>query len=304
MQSVVVGILLALAASVTLNTAFLIQHAGVVRLPAVSARRPLATVRALGRSRAWMAGLALGCVGWALHVAALARAPLSLVQAFIAGGIAVTLPLAAVGLGHRLGRRELQALVLMGVALGLLALGLPGTRHAGAAPVALAGAIAGLATVALGLVLAVRGPRRPMALALAGGLFYGAADMATKQLTGVAAGSGPAEALGSAWLLVAIAATVAAFFAFQRALQDDRPVVVVALMTAATNVSTIAGGTVVFGDQLGTRPPLQAVHAAAFVLVTLAAWRLVRAQATLVAGDQPRRPIRAPTGRAPGRHAS
>jgi drug/metabolite transporter (DMT)-like permease len=300
-QSVAVGIALALAASVALNTAFLLQHAGAVDLPAVSPRRPVATLRALAGSRTWLAGLALGCVGWALHVGALSRAPLSLVQAFIAGGIAVTLPVAAVALGHRLRTRELHAIGLMALALVLLSLGLHGGRHATAAPAALATATAGLAAVALALALGVHDDRRPVALGLAGGLLYGAADIAIKALTGA---SGAAEVASSPWLFVAIAATVGAFFAFQRALQSHRPVVVIALMTAATNVSAIVGGLVVFGDPLGATPLLAAAHIAAFALVAAAAWRLAPAQAGLVVPPQPPPRIRAPTGSAPGRHAS
>jgi hypothetical protein len=54
------------------------------------------------------------------------------------------------------------------------------------------------------------------------------------------------------------------------------------LMTAATNVSSIAGAFVVFGDPLGRTPVLAAAHAVAFALVFVAAWRLAPAQAGLV----------------------
>ena len=305
MQSVAVGIPLALAASVALNTSFLVQHAGAVDLPAVSLRRPLATLRTLAGSRTWLGGLGLGCTGWALHVAALTRAPLSLVQAFVAGGVALTLPLAAVGLKHRVRRRERHGVALMVLALVLLSLGLRGGRHAGAPPLVLAGAILGLMACAGALALRARGERRPMGLGVAGGLLYGAADIATKALTGVAAESGAAAVLSSPWLPAAAGATVAAFFAFQRGLQTPHPVVVIGLMTAATNVSTILGGLVVFGDPLGSTPPLAVLHALAFALVAIAAWRLVPAQATLAARRHPRRPGRtAAAGSACGRHAS
>jgi len=38
----------------------------------------------------------VGLAGWALHVGAMRDAPLSLVQAFVAGGLALTVPMAAV----------------------------------------------------------------------------------------------------------------------------------------------------------------------------------------------------------------
>jgi hypothetical protein len=75
-------------------------------------------------------------------------------------------------------------------------------------------------------------------------------------------------------------------------------------MTAATNVSTILGGLVVFGDPLGATPALATLHVAAFVLVAAAAWRLVPAQTRLATRGHPG-PGRTPsTGSAWGRHAS
>src|SRR5437879_5261784 len=89
-----IGLGLALVASVALNIGFMLQHRGAVDAPPVSAKRPVATVVGLLRRRTWLLGLALGTTGWALHIAALARAPLSLVQAFVAGGLALLAPIA------------------------------------------------------------------------------------------------------------------------------------------------------------------------------------------------------------------
>jgi hypothetical protein len=125
----------------------------------------------------------------------------------------------------------------------------------------------------------VHGPRRPHALGLAGGLLYGAADLALKAATGLPAGA----LLGSPWPWAAAVATVGAFFSFQRGLQGDRPVAVIALMTAATNVGSILGAFVVLGEPLGRTPQLAAVHAVAVGLVVLAAWRLAPVQARLAA---------------------
>ncbi|HSD77626.1 MAG TPA: hypothetical protein VLA98_09480, partial [Solirubrobacteraceae bacterium] len=63
-----------------------------------------------------------------------------------------------------------------------------------------------------------------------------------------------------------------------------RPVTIIALMTAATNAGSIAGGFVVFGDRLGATPALGAAHVLGFVLVGVAAWRLAPSQAALAAG--------------------
>jgi hypothetical protein len=52
-------------------------------------------------------------------------------------------------------------------------------------------------------------------------------------------------------------------------------------MTAGTNVSSIAGGLIVFGDPLGRTPALAGAHALAFALVGVAAWLLAPSQARL-----------------------
>jgi hypothetical protein len=285
MSTVAVGLVLALAASVALNGSYLLQHAGSASAIDISPRRPVATLRSLLRSPAWAIGAVAGCTGWALHVAALSRAPLSLVQAFVAGGLALAAPMAIIGLGHRPRRDERRALALMVVALILLSIGLRDVgRHAAFAPAALAGYIGGLTLVAGALCALVRGAARPAALGFAGGLLYGAADLAIKALTGV---GGLGHVVTSPWAAVALACTVGAFFAFQRGLQVGRPLTVIALMTAATNVFSIAGGFAVFGDPLGRTPVLAVLHAAAFVLVALAAWGLAPTQARLATGPGP-----------------
>ncbi|HEY7076464.1 MAG TPA: hypothetical protein VH418_13895, partial [Solirubrobacteraceae bacterium] len=257
----------------------LLQHAGSVRTSAIDPRRPVRTLAALLRSPAWALGAVVGVTGWALHIGAMREAPLSLVQAFVAGGLALAVPMAAVGLGQRLAPGERQALALMVVALALLSLGLP--RDAARAHfegAALGAWLAGLGVLA-GLV-AARAPaaRRPAALGLAGGLLYGAADLALKAVTGASSAVSAAP-----WIAAAAVATMGAFFAFQRGLQTGRALPVIALMTAATNIGSIAGAFVVLGDRLGRTPQLAALHALAFALVLVAAWGLAPAQARLVA---------------------
>jgi hypothetical protein len=279
MSSTTIGVLLAIAAAVALNASYLMQHAGSSTTAAIDPRRPVATLVALLRSPIWAAGAVVGMTGWGLHIGALREAPLSLVQAFVAGGLALTAPMAALGLRRRPARGETQAVALMVLALALLSIGLAGGRHAHFTAVALAAALALLVSLAAVLAACAHGDHRPLALGVAGGLLYGAADMALKAVTGL---HGIGAIVASPWLYAALASTVGAFFAFQRGLQADRPVAVIALMTAATNVSSIAGAFVVYGDALGHSPLLAVAHGLAFVLVIVAAWLLAPAQAELV----------------------
>jgi hypothetical protein len=269
-----IGIALALAAAIALDGSFLIQHAGSPA-QAVDARRPLATMAALLRSPLWTLGAVAGMTGWALHIAAMREAPLSLVQAFVAGGLALAVPMAAIGLRVRPARADVHAIGLMVVALVGLSAGIRADGpHSHADTAALGLWIGAQCAAATLLAATVRGRRRAGALGVSGGLLYGAADLALKAVTGAG--------VASAWLPVAALTTAGAFFAFQRGLQSDRPLAVIALMTAATNASSIAGAFAAFGDPLGRTPALAVVHALALALVVVAAWRLAPAQARVV----------------------
>jgi hypothetical protein len=275
--AVVTGLALALAASVALNTGFLLQHHGVANAPAVSVLRPLATLASLLRRRLWLAGIALGTAGWAMHIAALTRAPLSLVQAFVAGGLALLAPIAKGWFGHDLKRSESTAVLVMAAALVGLGLGMRAVHHPAHVPGASLALFLGACAVGAGLI-AARGPAT--ALALAAGVLYGAADTAIKALTMVGSRSGLIAAARSPWLVAAVLTTVGAFFAFQRALQIGRPVTSIALMTAATYGVSIAAGLGILDEPLG-RGAIGVVHAVSFAAVVAAAWVLAPIQARL-----------------------
>ncbi len=269
MSSVAIGLALALAASVALNGSYVIQHVGSGDAPPIDPRRPLSTARGLLASRVWLAGGALGMAGWGAHVAALAHAPLSLVQAFVAGGLGLMAPLASRALGHALAPLEWLGVALAVTALGLLCVGIgsPGSHaSAGTASMVVYLGLCGAGAAALALLAR---SWRAQALGLAGGILYGAADVAIKAVTG--------DGLLSPWVLVAAVATAGAFFAFQRGLQRGRAVPVIVVMTAATTVVSVIGGFVVFGDPLGRTPALAALHLTAFALVTIAATTLAPA---------------------------
>ncbi len=282
MSHLALGLSLAVAASVALNASYLIQHAGSSQTPTIDARHPLGTMRSLLRSRLWLGGGGLGVAGWAISIAALTQAPLSLVQAFLIGGIALLAPIAVRVLGHRLSPREMAGLTLVMVALLVLlvgrgAVGVHSHFHNGALAIYLS------ASVGAGACLLLLRQRRTQMLAAVGGVLYGAADVAIKALTGLAAHHGMAAAASSPWLIATAAATVGAFFCFQRALQCGRPMPVIAMMTAGNNIVSILGGLVVFGDPLGHRPAMMLIHAAAFVGIVVAAWLLAPAQAAVTA---------------------
>jgi hypothetical protein len=278
MSHLLVGLSLALIGSVALNASYLIQHAGSLAAPTIAFRHPMRTLGALLHSRLWLAGGVLGITGWAISIAALTQAPLSLVQAFLIGGIALLAPMAVRVLGHHLTLRELAGISLVLFALLVLlgsqrAVGVHSHFHSAGLGIYLSG------SVCAGACLLLLRQRRTQMLAATGGILYGAADVSIKALTGLASHHGLAAALTSPWLIATIVASIGAFFCFQRALQAGKPMPVIALMTAGNNIVSIIGGLLVFGDPLGHSPAMVLVHVTAFVLIVVAAWLLAPAQA-------------------------
>jgi uncharacterized membrane protein len=282
------GLALAVVASVALNVSYLMQHVGSTKLPRIDVRRPVHAMRGLLSSRLWLLGGALGLVGWGMHIGALTKAPLSLVQAFLVGGIALVTPLAVRVLRHRLTVGEIVGISLMAAALLMLTIGRGRVGlHSGFRAWALGTYLTISCGAGAALLLLQR--RRAQALGLAGGVLYGAGDVAIKALTGIGRSHGVVGVLASPWLYAALAASIAAFFCFQRGLQSGNAMPVIALMTAGTNVVSIVGGLTVFGDPLGHRAWRIAVHVTAFVLVAVAAWLLAPAQAAVTTGHGPER---------------
>jgi hypothetical protein len=91
-------------------------------------------------------------------------------------------------------------------------------------------------------------------------------------MTGMVGSEGIVAAVLSPWLLVTIVASVAAFYASARGLQDGEAVPVITVTATAATVTCIAGGILVFGDPLAGNAFGLVVQLLAFALVCVAAW--------------------------------
>ena len=283
-------------ASVALDAlAYLVQHLGSQHAPAISIGRPIATLRGLLASRLWLLGTVVGVVGWGLHVGALSQAPLSLVQAFSAGGLALAVPLGAWVTRTRLTAPERWAIVLMGGALAVLGIGAGGAGRDTVAAVALSVFLLACLLAAAGLSALPAGARRPHLLGVAAGVLYGSADVATKAATTAMHSSGLFDGVLSPWAVTIALASAGGFFCLQRGLQLGSALALIALMTAVTNVVAIIGGLIVFGEPLGSSAAARVAHAVALVLVGAAAWRLSFTQARLGAAGEVHHPTVAPS---------
>ena len=75
--------------ALAVNWAYTKEHDAAVTLPPLSPRRPFRSLGLLLGNRGWLIGFGTETAGWLVYVAALRLAPLSLVQAVSASGIAV-----------------------------------------------------------------------------------------------------------------------------------------------------------------------------------------------------------------------
>jgi len=268
------GLLLALGCALLTNVALLCKHRGAVEAPSVTFRHPLRSGAALFASKWWTIGFAIAFVAWALHVAALAIAPLSLVQAVIAGGLALLALPARHLFGISLGWRELAGLGLSAGGLAFLALTAGEHQSSGSYEVGTMAAFEGGAIV-LGAALLLGGtrgdahPHGGLLLGAAAGLLIGVSDVALKAL----AETVPMDAISilSPWTAVAIVASIGAFYALARSLQLGDAVEVIVLSSVAANCAAIIGGVLVFGDPIGSDALGVAARSAAFLAVIAAA---------------------------------
>src|SRR5215218_5126431 len=107
-----IGLLIAVGSAFVTNLGFLWRQRGAVDADDVDPRHPIRTVVNLFSSKWWTIGYIAAAVAYALHVASLSLAPLSLVQAVLAGGLVILGVLAERFFGFHLGRREWTGIVL------------------------------------------------------------------------------------------------------------------------------------------------------------------------------------------------
>jgi drug/metabolite transporter (DMT)-like permease len=264
------GLLLALASALATNLAFLFKYRGAVVVTPIRVRHPLRSAAALFRSKWFAIGWLVAILAWILHAAALARAPLSIVQAVLSGGLVFLAILAQRFFGFRLGRWEWLGVTI--TAAGLTVIGLTGSgatrpqRSSLAALIAVESAIfaIGAALLAISAHRRVLHHAEGLLLALAAGALFGVSDVAIKYLTHA---HGQLHGLVSPWTLTALLAGTIAFYASARSLQLGPGVEVIAFTSVAANLSAVIGGILVFGEPIGSGPLAIGARLVAFGMV-------------------------------------
>jgi len=246
----VAHIALALAITVVsaccLNVGYLLQDNVASKVPALSLRRPVASLKSLLGNYRWLTGIGVEAVGWLLYVAALALAPLSLVQATAAGGIGILAIMVSRFTRVPLTSKERIGVVVSVLGLALLGVSLLGDHGKGSVSGYLwvgvwLGASAAAAFVCVLLLgrLIGGGP----AWGIAAGILFAAGDVSTKMA--VAGGSRNIAFLGCLIVFYVVGTGV-----LQAGFQRGSALTAAGLATLMTNALPIAAGMTVFREPL------------------------------------------------------
>ncbi len=244
-----------------MNWAYAKEHEAAAAMPPLSPRRPFRSLSMLLGNRAWVIAFGTETAGWLVYVGALRLAPLSLVQAVSASGIAVLALFSVHGHPSRLTRYERLAVAIAMVGLVLLSASLVGSTPSSHTPNAVsvllwlgACAGAGVALIVVRLRLA-----RAAALGLAAGLLFADGDISAKLVVA-----------GGLWLLALLSLVVcyaAGTSVLQAAFQRGSALTAAGIATLVTNAVPIAAGFVLFDEALppGARGVLQIAAFASIV---------------------------------------
>lgn len=243
-------IALALAITVVsaccLDLGYLLQHDVAAKVPALSLHRPVASLRSLLGNRYWLAGIGVEAVGWLLYVAALALAPLSLVQATAAGGIGILAIMVSRFTRVPLTTKERIGAGVSVAGLALLGVSLLGDHRAGAAAGYLwigIWLVASVVAAALCVGLLGRLIGAAPAWGIAAGILFAAGDVSTK--TAVAGGS-----RNIAFVVCLVVFYVVGTGVLQAGFQRGSALTTAGLATLMTNALPIAAGMTVFREPL------------------------------------------------------
>jgi len=201
-------------------------------------------------------------------------APISVVQAVLAGGAVLLAVISQRIFGDPVERRQWLALLLGGAGLALLALTVPQLQgsHSQFSVGAILGFEGGLALLACGFALGHRSQRlaarHGVLLAALAGTLIAFAGIAIKGLFGT---DGVSIAVLAPWVALIVVCGALAQYTTVAALQRGQAIEAIGLIGLVANASQIAGGVLVFGDPLSANPLGIALQVTAFAMVCASA---------------------------------
>src|SRR3954449_12883020 len=124
------GILLAFTCAIATQLGFLYKHKGANEAPTVDIRHPFRSAKQLYSCKWFAIGMAVATGAWIFHVAALAYAPLSVVQAVLSTGVVILAVMAERIFGFQVGVRQWIGVGMTALGLVLLVVTLPAATGA------------------------------------------------------------------------------------------------------------------------------------------------------------------------------
>jgi len=268
--SVGLGLVLALLTAFGSVVGFLYKFRGAREAPTVELAHPLRSSVELFRSPIYSLGILIALISWGFHVGALSLAPISLVQSVIAGGLVLLTFVADRLFGVSVTRREWIGVGLTATGLAFLAATVGGdatSAHSHYQPGPMAIFLASLGACGLLLSLA---RSRPGYLAVSAGLLWATSDTSIKALSSHLGRLGIGVLVHPLALVILLASLIGLLIS-ARSLQLGDAVPMIALTSAAANLTTIAAGPLVFGEPWPASRLGLAVRVLAFALVIVAA---------------------------------
>lgn len=272
---VVVGLAVALLCALGTNVAFLCRHRGACSAPTVEWKQPWQSLTALFKAKWFVIGMGVALVAWLLHVAAMAMAPITLVQVAISGGLVFVAVLAERWFGLSLVRKQWIAIATMALGLALITGTVPSPKGAHSSystvgMLAFQATLIGFAAVCMASGRLAAGRRYALVLGVAAGALFAASDAALKATSKHVGELGIAGLL-TPWLIPCVLASIMGFYASARSLQHEDAVAVISLTTLGSTVATFVGGAIVFRDPLSSEPLALGLQLLGFVCVCVAA---------------------------------
>ncbi len=265
---------MALAAALFFGIAMVLQALGAQRHAATPGEGLLGTAKAM-LNLPFACGLVLDCLGFVAQLIALRQLPLYVVQAALAGALAVTAVLGAMVLGLRLGRGEW--LGVAGVCAGLSVLGITAGAEGHRQP---AQAFHWVLLLAV-LVIAVLGalawrlaePRRAAALGGLCGLGFGVVGLAVRLLPPVH-GLDLVPLLRDPATFALLGGGAVAFVFMTEGVRGGKVTTATASMVLGETALPAVLGVVLLGD--GTRPGMLPLAVLGFAVAVAGALALAR----------------------------